>query len=65
MKCEIWLVRHGETEWNIEKRWQGQRDIPLNTKGQLQAKAVAEYLFQQHALSPFTQIYSRYIYTLE
>ena len=29
----IYLLRHGETIYNAEKRYQGQRDIPLSTKG--------------------------------
>jgi probable phosphoglycerate mutase len=38
------LVRHGETDWNGEKRIQGQIDIDLNRAGRAQARAVAEAL---------------------
>ena len=34
----LYFVRHGETDWNAERRYQGQRDIPLNDKGRDQAR---------------------------
>ena len=40
----IYLVRHGETDWNKQLRYQGQRDIPLNEEGRRQAMCVADYL---------------------
>lgn len=38
------LVRHGETNWNKESRFQGIRDIPLNENGREQGRKVAEFL---------------------
>jgi broad specificity phosphatase PhoE len=38
------LVRHGETDWNREGRWQGQSDTSLNDVGREQAARVAEEL---------------------
>ena len=40
--CTIYLVRHGETEWNEKKLIQGYSDIPLNKKGELQAKQLGQ-----------------------
>ncbi|ANG91451.1 2,3-diphosphoglycerate-dependent phosphoglycerate mutase GpmB [Enterobacteriaceae bacterium 155047] len=39
---EVYLVRHGETQWNAERRIQGQSDSPLTAKGEQQACQVAQ-----------------------
>jgi broad specificity phosphatase PhoE len=41
---EVFLVRHGATEWNHLNRWQGRTDIPLSETGRTQAAATAHYL---------------------
>lgn len=38
------LIRHGETTWNAENRWQGQRDIPLSEVGRAQAALLRDRL---------------------
>ena len=45
---KIYLVRHGETDWNNEKRLQGWADISLNAKGVKEAEEVAEKLKNVH-----------------
>lgn len=44
MGPRILLVRHGETEWNRQTRFQGQIDVPLNDTGRSQAQKAAEFL---------------------
>src|SRR2546430_17237581 len=38
------LARHGETDWNRARRWQGHADRPLTDRGRAQATALAERL---------------------
>lgn len=40
----IYYIRHGETAWNAEGRFQGSRDIPLNERGRVQAQAAGGIL---------------------
>lgn len=53
-KTSIYLIRHGETDWNLEKRMQGTTDIPLNDKGKRQALNIAKHIKK----IPFHAIYS-------
>lgn len=44
MKTTFYLIRHGETAWNVEGRMQGHSDIPLGDNGREQAQHVAQTL---------------------
>jgi probable phosphoglycerate mutase len=41
---ELWLVRHGETDWNLRQLLQGWVNIPLNDTGRSQARHLADQL---------------------
>lgn len=51
---EFWVVRHGESTWNVDGRYQGQTDVPLSPVGMLQASTLAERLTGQ----TFAAVYS-------
>jgi broad specificity phosphatase PhoE len=44
MSPTLYYIRHGLTDWNIEGRLQGGRDVPLNARGRLQAEESANIL---------------------
>ncbi len=54
----VCLVRHGQTDWNVEGRYQGQSDVPLNAIGRLQAQALAEKLASEPGSRPFEALYA-------
>ncbi len=44
----LYLVRHGETDWNLQRRIQGSTDIPLNDTGRAQAARTGALLSRRH-----------------
>lgn len=50
----LWLVRHGQTDWNVAGRYQGQADPPLNATGLAEAGQAAESMAHQ----PLAAIYT-------
>ena len=54
MGVKIFLIRHGQTRWNVEGRYQGDKDIELTATGVRQAELAAAYLSRAN----FSNIYS-------
>lgn len=50
---KILLIRHGQTDWNLDRRLQGHQDVPLNSAGLQQARQLARRL----AADPIDAIY--------
>jgi probable phosphoglycerate mutase len=52
----FYIIRHGQTDWNLQGRWQGKADIPLNEAGRAQARSLAGHLDRRRIC--FDAIYS-------
>jgi len=53
---EFYFIRHGETDWNLESRTMGQKDISLNNTGKLQARQAATLLKKYEIRTIFCSI---------
>src|SRR5215468_9395742 len=45
---ELILLRHGQSQWNLENRFTGWVDVPLSPKGEAEARAAGEKLRGRH-----------------
>jgi probable phosphoglycerate mutase len=55
---EIIIVRHGQTEWNLQQRIQGSKDSPLTAQGIAAAQELGRRLSRTHAERPIACVYS-------
>lgn len=62
---KIIFVRHGETEWNIMGKYQGQSDISLTEKGRTQGKLLAKYFPEENLSVIYSSDLSRATETAE
>lgn len=61
----LMLVRHGETEWNAQRRYQGQSDVPLSDLGRRQAERVAGRLSGHEIDAAYTSDLKRALETAQ
>jgi broad specificity phosphatase PhoE len=62
---KIYIIRHGETIWNLEYRFQGWKNSDLTEKGQNQAKAIGQFLKDKNIQQIFCSPLKRSLDTLE
>jgi 2,3-bisphosphoglycerate-dependent phosphoglycerate mutase len=59
------LIRHGESQWNLENRFTGWTDVPLTDKGRTEARRAGEKLRAIHFDAAYTSVLKRAIDTLD
>ncbi|MBU7005228.1 alpha-ribazole phosphatase [Phosphitispora fastidiosa] len=64
-RTRLYIVRHGETEWNKTLRYQGHRDIPLSEEGRVQAAQIAKRLSGEKLHAAYASDLSRALETAE
>lgn len=55
----VYLARHGQTEWNLQRRWQGQLDSPLTEQGWQTASALARFVVEHEIDAVFSSVLGR------
>lgn len=65
MGVKLFLIRHGQTRWNEEGRYQGDHDIELNQVGIKQAKLAAKYLSRVEFANIYSSPLKRTLFTAE
>jgi broad specificity phosphatase PhoE len=59
LDCPLYVLRHGETAWNLERRMQGTQDSDLTARGRAQAAAMGRALRAELARKPGPTIFLR------
>jgi probable phosphoglycerate mutase len=62
---KIYALRHGETQWNLEKRMQGHRDSPLTDTGIAQVRTAGELLSDKNITAVYSSDLGRAVQTAE
>lgn len=64
-KSSFYFMRHGQTDWNVEHRLMGQKDIPLNVLGKEQARKAIQQVQDLHIKTIYTSPLIRALETAE
>ena len=62
---QIFLLRHGETDWNLQGRCQGITDVDLNNRGRQQARCIAKHLGSEKIAAIYSSDLKRALQTAE
>ena len=62
---KVVFIRHGQTEWNVNGRYQGQSDVPLSPTGKEQARLLAENFPVAHIDAIYASDLSRAMFTAQ
>jgi probable phosphoglycerate mutase len=62
---ELWLVRHGQTDWNRDRRLQGRTPMPLNQVGRQEAAALRSVLRDQSFVEAWSSPATRSVVTAQ
>jgi 2,3-bisphosphoglycerate-dependent phosphoglycerate mutase len=65
MMAKLVLIRHGESQWNLENRFTGWIDVPLTDKGRVEARRAGEKIRDIRFDKAYTSVLQRAIETLE
>ena len=65
MPAQLVLVRHGQTAWNAERRFQGHADTPLSEAGRAEARALGDRLRDEPVTALYTSPLRRAVETAE
>lgn len=63
--AKLVLIRHGESQWNLENRFTGWIDVPLTDKGRVEARRAGEKIRDIRFDKAYTSVLQRAIETLE
>ena len=59
------MVRHGESQWNVEKRFTGWCDVPLTKHGEGDAKDAGALMVIRNFYNPYLHFIDCYMHTLQ